>query len=423
MFKHKIIEMSVLVNTPATSLNRDINGAPKTVIFGGKERARFSSQSLKYVIRKNNDFNELAEVTMSERTCDMPIIIWEKIKDEVDEEYGKAVISLLRKFGTKSDENNDKSEGENNKEKSADEDNTVNNEDFAGEDNAANNENSTKKKKNIPAIPTGKLARTQMLIVWDKKEIEALAEIILDKVKKAGSVKSFSKLKIKHIEDELLKKDISPKALDVAFFGRMVSSKRMKDVPASVHIAHAFSTNRVNNEIDFFTAVDDHRDSGEGAGIINNSEYNASCYFKYGVIDLTQMYENLQGYENWEEVMKKGTEILIKSFCEMLPGGKQASYAGYTLPSTIMIEIKDVKKPFNPCNAFEVPVSVNQNESLSVKSAEKLVEFMNRMDVKYATESIRFWFDVNNVDAPKRTNFVAESTKSLYKAVLDEIFE
>lgn len=407
MFKHKIIEMSVLVNTPATALNRDINGAPKTVVFGGKERARLSSQSLKYVIRKNEAFNELA---ISERTCEMPTLVWEKIKDKVDEKYKSEVISLLSAFGTKSKDNKeDKEKNKSNEEAPINEVDTVNNENVENEDIGKD-------------VPTGKKARTQM-IAWDKSELEALAEIILDKINQAGSVKKFSKIKTQEIEDELLKRDIYPKSLDVAFFGRMVSSKSMKDVPASVHIAHAFSTNRVNKEIDFFTAVDDYRDSGEGAGMLNNSEYNSSCYFKYGIIDLAQMYENLKGYENWEEIMKKGLELLIESFCEMLPGGKQASYAGYTLPSTIMIEIKDVKKPFNPCNAFEVPVNVNQNESLSVKSAEKLVEFMNRMDVKYATESIRFWFDVNNVDAPKRTNFVAESTKSLYKAVLDEIFE
>lgn len=392
MFKHKIVEVSVLVNTPAASLNRDINGSPKTVVFGGGERARLSSQSIKYAIRKSDIFIGRNGFAMSERTCDIPTIIWEKIKDKVDAKYEGAVIALLKTFGT-----NAKSKADKDSNDAVDEENL-----------------------DID-VPDGKDARTQ-IIAWDKKETEALAEIVIQTIESTASLKAFTKVKSAEIEKLLKDRDIYPTSIDVAFFGRMVSSDGVKNVPASVHIAHAFSTNRVTQEIDFFTAVDDHNNS-TGAAMLGDSEYNASCFLKYGVIDLTQMYENLRRFENWEEIMSKGLVLLLESFCEKLPGGKQATFASYTLPCTIMVEVKDVKKPFNPCNAYEVPVKINSNESISEKSAEILSKFMDKMDKKYAIESTRFWFDVNDVTAPARTYMVAESLKSLYEGVSKEIFE
>ena len=400
MFQHKIIEISVLVNTTAASLNRDINGTPKTLIFGGEERSRLSSQSIKYVIRKNKDFGALTKTAMSERTRGVPLVIWDKIKDRVEGDYEGVVKNLLMNLGTRQETKPTTSN------KSTDE----------------NNPENGKNKKDLTEVPKDDDAKTSMIIAWDKEELDALAEIIVEQINKAGSVQAFAKVKIKDIVEEMQEKGIYPTALDVAFFGRMASSLAIKDVPASVHIAHAFSTHRVTQEIDFFTAVDDNKELS-GAAMMGNSEYNSSCYFKYAVIDLTQMYENLRIYENWEEIMRKGVKLLIESFCEELPGGKQASYASYVMPSTIMVEIKDVKKPFNPCNAYEVSLKINPNESISKQSADTLSKYMDKMDKKYALESIRFWYDTNDVDAPSRTHMVAESTKSLYDAVVSEIIK
>ena len=42
-----LIEIHMLKNYPATNLNRDETGAPKTCFFGGAQRGRISSQCLK----------------------------------------------------------------------------------------------------------------------------------------------------------------------------------------------------------------------------------------------------------------------------------------------------------------------------------------------------------------------------------------
>ena len=48
----KLIELHILQSFPVSCLNRDDVGSPKTAVFGGVNRARLSSQSLKRAIRE-----------------------------------------------------------------------------------------------------------------------------------------------------------------------------------------------------------------------------------------------------------------------------------------------------------------------------------------------------------------------------------
>ena len=46
-------------------------------------------------------------------------------------------------------------------------------------------------------------------------------------------------------------------ALDIALFGRMVAQAATMNVEAAASFAHAISTHKVTNEVEFFTALDD----------------------------------------------------------------------------------------------------------------------------------------------------------------------
>jgi hypothetical protein len=48
----RLIELHILQSFPVSCLNRDDVGSPKTAFFGGVNRARLSSQSLKRAIRE-----------------------------------------------------------------------------------------------------------------------------------------------------------------------------------------------------------------------------------------------------------------------------------------------------------------------------------------------------------------------------------
>ena len=67
-----------------------------------------------------------------------------------------------------------------------------------------------------------------------------------------------SKFKDKELA-KIAKKALNPAldALDIALFGRMVAKAADMNVEAAASFAHAISTHRVSNEVEFFTALDD----------------------------------------------------------------------------------------------------------------------------------------------------------------------
>ena len=51
MTKNLYLDIHVLQTVPASNINRDDSGAPKTALYGGVTRARVSSQSWKHAMR------------------------------------------------------------------------------------------------------------------------------------------------------------------------------------------------------------------------------------------------------------------------------------------------------------------------------------------------------------------------------------
>jgi CRISPR system Cascade subunit CasC len=54
-----LIEIHAIQNHSPANLNRDDLGAPKTCYFGGVQRSRISSQSIKRSIRISREFEQL----------------------------------------------------------------------------------------------------------------------------------------------------------------------------------------------------------------------------------------------------------------------------------------------------------------------------------------------------------------------------
>ena len=64
-------------------------------------------------------------------------------------------------------------------------------------------------------------------------------------------------------------------AIDIALFGRMVASDPSLNYDAAAQVAHSISTHKIQNEYDFFTAVDDRApEDNDGAGHLGTTEFN-----------------------------------------------------------------------------------------------------------------------------------------------------
>lgn len=310
----KFIDIHVLQSIPAANLNRGENGDPKTVIYGGKLRSRVSSQSWKHAMRE--DFKaqtQDAEWLSSTRSKLIPQkIIDDLITDGMDEQ--KAIDLVTNAFAV------------------------------------------AKIKVKAPKKGTDDPYTTDTLLMLSAGQIRNLTAFL----KEHPDLDVKSK-EIKQALTDLLNTD---NALDLALFGRMVAGDAKLNVDAASQVAHAFSINEIVPEFDFFTAVDDIKES-QGAGMMGSMGYNTSTLYRYANLNVDELKHNL----NDDELAEKGIKQFIKSFVLSMPTGKQNTYANKTLPQYVMVNVRD-DTPVNLANAFERPIKLDGGQS-GVEALEK----------------------------------------------------
>lgn len=346
-----LLEMHMLKNYPATNLNRDDTGTPKTCIFGGVQRGRISSQCLKRSWRISPLMQHELKNQLGIRTRKLPELVCQKLKGQVDDAYLPLIQKKLSGIGNKNSKETDS-------------------------------------------------GMTSQIVLYSPADIERVAQAIKQKIEDCQDTKKFEKVKAKEIED-LLGKNASdrPISLDIALFGRMVTSNAFADVEAAMQVAHAFSTNKVTMETDFFTAMDDCLgDSELGSGMMGDIDYNSSCYYLYASLDVDKLRENLQYAENPDVLIQKAISVLLQAMVYTNPGGKQNSFAGNTLPSAICVECKEYPIPISYANAFVKPVYPSQGKDLIARSIDELAVHIQTISDEYAIPvKKRFWFTLGQV--------------------------
>lgn len=76
----------------------------------------------------------------------------------------------------------------------------------------------------------------------------------------------------------------------------MLADRPELGVDAAAQVAHALSTHKVDREFDFYTAVDDLNPKEDtGAGMMGDVEFYSATLYRYAVVDLDKLVENLQG--------------------------------------------------------------------------------------------------------------------------------
>lgn len=176
--------------------------------------------------------------------------------------------------------------------------------------------------------------QTQALFFIGMKQAKELAEI-------AVSEGMTDNEKEKACE-EALQKHLS---VDVALFGRMVAvgndnkkKRKQKELncDASAQVAHSISTHTVQNEYDYFTAVDDLApEDNTGAGHLGTVEFNSSTLYRYATVNLVEL-SNALGKQVTAEMAAKFVEAFVRS----MPTGKQNTFANRTLPSMVYVTIR-----------------------------------------------------------------------------------
>ena len=236
----RFIQLHILTSYPASNLNRDDLGRPKTVIMGDAQRIRVSSQSLKRAWRTSEDFSQALGGNLGVRTKETGKYAYlalvngvsfadvmadfeatgdlEPIKDKKAYKIGRAIGGVFAKIKPEAKSAKDATEEKIFKEK-------------------------------MESLETEQLAHLS------PEEIEKVSALV-EACRESGEEPTDDQLK-------LLCRECS--AADVALFGRMLASSNRHNIEAACQVAHAMTVHKAVVEDDFFTAVDDLNRDDAGA--------------------------------------------------------------------------------------------------------------------------------------------------------------
>lgn len=331
-FTNKRIEFHILQSFPVTCLNRDDVGAPKTAMVGGHQRARVSSQCWKRQVRL--EMQNLGIVS-GIRTKRLSLVIADACRKEgATEEQAKACGDKIQNSFIK-----EKAASKSKSKKSIEEEEIS--------DSSSNESNDTL----IFLSP-----RETAFLAAEFKKYDFKPEQVIKQTDQKKQAQEVGKL--------LERKHLVGNALDIALFGRMVAQAAQMNVEAAASFSHAISTHKVNNEVEFFTALDDIQE-GTGAGHMGSLEYNSATYYRYISLDLGQLWTTLAGLE-----LPEAIEAFTKALFIAVPTARQTTMSGASQWDFAKIFVRNKGQRLQL--SFESPVLSVQGSGFVQPSIEKL---------------------------------------------------
>ena len=358
----KHMELHIIQSVPVACLNRDDLNSPKTAVFGGVQRARVSSQSWKRAIRemasKEIDNSGYFKGKRSR-------LFIEKISAELrtlgeDEGIATSLSQCAGHYLAKLDP---KQEG---KVKTLIFLSPLEYEIFAKLLFALKDTDKQKLADAIGSVDKAKLAKDEDS---DEDSDDEVSEK-KNKGEKKLSVKQFSKLVTGILKTPIEKafkgekkdtKSLPKDAADIALFGRMVANDHSLTVEAASMFSHALSTHKVDNEIDFFAAVDDLQPKEEsGAGMTSTLEFNSATYYRFAALNLDMLADKEHLGDMTREERQNVVHTFVEATIKAIPGARKNTMNGNTLPAYVLGVVREKGHPVQLANAFENPVRSSQ---------------------------------------------------------------
>lgn len=367
----KLIELHILQSFPVSCLNRDDMNSPKTATFGGVQRARVSSQCWKRQIRlmcadldkpkfkgqRSRQF--IGEIT--KRLAQSEGSNAEMLSKCISHYLGKLDPKSPGKVKTIAYYTEDELDR------------------FAGIVSSLSDEDKAKLVAAISDVDESSLAKDDD--DGDTHDAEATENEPAPKKKGGGkktTAKAFSKL-LGGIFKPAIKKAFKgapmvKDAADIALFGRMVAADHNLTLEGAAMFSHALSTHRVDNEIDFFTAVDDLNPTDDsGSGHMGTTEFNAATYYRYAAINLTMLRDEDHLSTMTDEEIKAVVAAFIEATICAIPKARKNSMNANTPADYVLGIVKEKGQPVQLVNAFETPVR-SSNGLLAASARELLLQ-------------------------------------------------
>ena len=204
-------------------------------------------------------------------------------------------------------------------------------------------------------------------------------------------------------------------SMDMALFGRMVADDPSLKYDAAAQVAHSISTHAVQNEYDYFTAVDDcQAEDNAGAGHLGTVEYNSSTLYRYATVNVMELDGKLGAEQAAETVRAFGEAFLFS-----MPTGKQNSFANRTLPDAVYVTIRE-DQPVNLCGAFEHAVP-RSTQGYAEPSKAALAQYAQQMYSSFAEAPAQSFTVVSGLEALAPAQTAKAMLDALEKAVRDAL--
>ena len=292
-FKNLYMDIHVIQVIPPSNLNRGQDGAPKTAQIGGTMRARLSSQSQKRPARI--DFNrQLSNFGIRTRR-------------HTDEIAARLVANGIDVVEAK---------------KLAD------------------------KANKVGKLGSDKEDAKDTIVFLSQKQIDNIVEVMSQYHSQEKAIDE--KVLEKNIKEAVMKDP----SVDQLLFGRMFANDPSLNYDAAVQVMHAYSVNAVKYEFDYFSAVDDLARTFDpehaGAGHISSKLFVDPIFYRYANVNLSETSELIR-YD--KDNAAADAVAFAEAFIMNLPEGSTNSFAACTLPSYVLITLRE-DRPVNFSPAF-----------------------------------------------------------------------
>ncbi|MER5382344.1 type I-E CRISPR-associated protein Cas7/Cse4/CasC [Streptomyces sp. NPDC002688] len=355
--KRIFLDVHALQTVPPSNLNRDDTGAPKSAVYGGVPRARVSSQAWKRATRTYfRDEHLLDPSELGVRTKKVAEVLAERIV-ALEPSLEGAALTLAAEVIE-----------------------------------AATGSKIEVPKRKAGAAKDGQeepAPQSKYLMFLSARQLEGLARFAVDGADDIKAYLKNNKARAKAIAD-------TRHSVDIALFGRMVADSADINVDAAVQVAHAISVHRVENESDYYTAVDDQNTDAEpGAGMIGTVDFNSATLYRYATIAVHQLGENLgQGLREDEPLtvpVRRAVEAFVHGFVASLPTGKINTFGHHTLPDVVIVKLRTTR-PVSFVAAFEEPVTSELGGGHVREAVGRLAEYIPDIERAYGdSESTSTW--------------------------------
>lgn len=329
----RFIDIHLLQTLPYSNINRDDLGSPKSLVYGGTDRTRVSSQSWKRAVRLAV---ETALADPAARTRRLPQQVSQRLqarewaKDAADA-AGAQVLLSATKDGLKIEQDGSSSV--------------------------------------LLYLPTAALDELADLAHEHRQAIEG----------QVGKKKPAAVLPGARIGEILKSRNGT-----INMFGRMLAELPGAEVDGTVQVAHAFTTHGTEPEIDFFTAVDDlNPPDARGSGHMNSAEFSAGVFYRYASVDIDGLLHNLGDDTGMARDL---TREFLTAFISAMPTGKQNSTAAHTLPDLAYLAVRS-DRPISLAPAFENSVRA-EAEGWAVPSRKELARYAARLRQLWGSDGI-----------------------------------